>query len=64
MNATDKANEIAIAATDMEHEIIRLRAELMKYRNWFDQNGSVLATHRIGGFEFASVDPGRDNQKS
>ena len=36
----------------LNDRIVKESAENLKYRNWFDENGAVLAVHKIGGFSF------------
>ena len=37
---------------DDQKDLETLSAEVTKYREWFKENGTNLANHRIGGFEF------------
>ena len=41
-----------ILPSEIVGKVRSLLAENRKYKNWFDDNGAVLATHRIGGFFF------------
>lgn len=44
----------------VQKERDELRAQIAEYKNWFGANASVLATHRIGGYEFAERMPGEE----
>ena len=33
-------------------ELSRVSCEITKYREWFKENATNLAVHRIGGYEF------------
>ena len=42
-----------VLKTQLERrEVERLSSEVTKYREWFKDNASMLAAHRIGGYSF------------
>ena len=36
----------------LNNRLAKASVENLKHRNWFDEYGSVLAVHKIGGFSF------------
>lgn len=57
----DYMSQLHFLAAKAADEIEQLSAKVEKYEKWFDDHGSVLATHRIGGFKFGTT---KDNKPS
>ena len=50
--AEEAARQVADFIESQALQIIELKRENAKYQEWFKDNAAILASHRIGGYEF------------